>query len=381
MELKSMFFNISWNGTYYVCKITEASITKPETEIKAFVGEHSEGKTNDDVEMIWFDNTAIIEYVPYGLHKIFPNLKVFYIGICGLKKIARNDLTGLEKIEIFWIWNSKLRSLPSDLFKGMTKLKNILLGGNKLEFLSSELLEPILDNQLEKVDIRGNTKINALYQPGAEGSVSSLQEFLDIIDKNCDLPLDDEKEEFDQAFVSTFESLRTSGQYSDLIIIGGASKSKEFRVHKIVLASQSRVLSSSFPADGEVMKITDFSTETVEHFLRFMYTGKLKKCNATEVFMIASKYEVILLKKIMEKIIVNNINETNVFRMGYLFNSDKIKRAAFEEIEKMFPERVLDYNLIDKPEDLDELIEAHHKAQEFQTKLDSKLKKFEKMIE
>jgi hypothetical protein len=51
-------------------------------------------------------------------------------------------------------------------------------------FLSSELLEPILDNQLEQVDFRNN----ALYQPGAKGSVASLEELLDIIDKNCECP-------------------------------------------------------------------------------------------------------------------------------------------------------------------------------------------------
>jgi hypothetical protein len=118
--------------------------------------------------------------------------------------------------------------------------------------------------------------------------------------------------------------------------------------------------------------------------LRFMYTGRLKKCNATEVYAIASKYDVKLLKKMTQKIIVDDVNETDafeVFNLGYLHNSDELKRVAFREIENMFPGRVLDYQLIRKPEDFNQLIEVHRKFQQVQAELDLKLKKIEKMIE
>jgi Leucine-rich repeat (LRR) protein len=388
MELKCKFSNRGWNQTkvifFYGCQVPEASIRKPGTEIKAFIGEHEQGKTNIDVKMIWFENTAITEFLPRNLHKIFPNLKALIIGNCGLKKIDRRDLTGLENLEILWIYKNQLRTLPSDLFKGMTKLNNIHFFGNEFDCLSSEVLEPISRNQLERVSFRSNT-INAHYQPEVEGSVASLQELMEIIDKNCDLPFGrGEKKEFDQACIATLENLWTSGQYSDLIVIGGANYSKEFRVHKTVLAAQSRVLALSFPAADDVMKITDFSSDTVEQLLRFMYTGKLKKWNAIEVYAIAAKYDVKLLKERTEKIIVDNVNESNaieVFGLGYLHNSDVMKRAAFGEIEKMFPDRMLDYELIENPEDLKQLIEAHCKFLEAEAELDSTLKNFEKVIE
>jgi hypothetical protein len=54
-----------------------------------------------------------------------------------LKDIRREDLEGLEKLEAFWIYNSELRSLQSNLFfKGMNELKNILVVKNKLEYLN-----------------------------------------------------------------------------------------------------------------------------------------------------------------------------------------------------------------------------------------------------
>jgi hypothetical protein len=58
-----------------------------------------------------------------------------------------------------------------------------------------------------------------------------------------------------------------------------------------------------------------------------------------------------------------------------------MKRAAFREIEKMFPDRVLDYELIENPEDFNQFIEIHRKAEEVTAELNSKLKKIEKIIE
>jgi hypothetical protein len=84
--------------------------------------------------------------------------------------------------------------------------------GNKLEGLSSKMFEPIAGNKLQSVDFCYNKKINAIYQPGIERSVALLEELMDIIDKNCDLPFDEEeREEFDQYFTATLENLWTSG--------------------------------------------------------------------------------------------------------------------------------------------------------------------------
>jgi hypothetical protein len=60
--------------TKYTCKVTEASITNPETTIKSFIGNHKPGKINKDVEAIYFLGTKV-EYFPRGLHLIFPRLE------------------------------------------------------------------------------------------------------------------------------------------------------------------------------------------------------------------------------------------------------------------------------------------------------------------
>lgn len=42
-------------------------------------------------------------------------------------------------------------------------MKNIWLGDNKLEYMRSQIITPILGNELDVVDFSGNTKINTFY--------------------------------------------------------------------------------------------------------------------------------------------------------------------------------------------------------------------------
>jgi Leucine rich repeat len=250
MEIKCEFTTLSWNRTeidYYRCKITEASITKPGTEIKSFVGKHLPFRSNKDVTAISFHET-IIDYFPRNLHIIFPNLKALQIIDCSLKMITRDDLVGLQNLERFSLDGNKLTSLSSNLFIGFRHLKSIRLDANKLEFLSSKLLEPIAGNELERVDFRNNWKIHAFYQPGKEQSVFSLQTLMDAIDKDCKLPRGDkENEMFAKAFAAGFGELWTSKDFADYTIIGGFDgSSMEFAVHKNVLATQSSVMFAVF---------------------------------------------------------------------------------------------------------------------------------------
>jgi Leucine-rich repeat (LRR) protein len=184
MELKCEFRSIEG----YTCVVNKTSITEPTTEIKEIYGEHEPGKSHKDVESIIF-LSAKVHYFPRGLSKIFPALKSLIIYKCGLKSITRDDLNGLEKLEILALRSNQLRQLPSNLLVGMTKLKRILFDNNNLERISSKLLEPIANNALDLVYFQANTKIDAYFGP-EYGGVKSLLELMEIIDKSCDEPDD-----------------------------------------------------------------------------------------------------------------------------------------------------------------------------------------------
>jgi Leucine-rich repeat (LRR) protein len=353
MEVDCRFYENDTSD--YVCYIF-VWISRPETEIVAVKGDHFPGKTNLDVTSARIHDLSN-EYVPRGLEKLFPNMKSLVIQNCGMEMICREDFKGLENLEELDLSYNRLTSLPEDLLRGMVKLNKISFVNNRLEAISSELLEPV-KGTLESADFRGNTKINACFDPKTPESVSLVQ-LMEIIDTDCDLP-ENPKKNRKSKVLAGFEELWASRRFSDFTIIAG---SKKFAVHKSVLGIQSSFFSAVFESDMKEriegkMEIEDFSAAAIEDFLRFLYTGKIQdKSNAMQLFELADKYDVQQLKAIAEQTILRNVNDQNsmeVLSFGNLHNSEKLKRKAFSTIGKMFPEIL---NLKDNPEILKILIQ------------------------
>lgn len=144
----------------YTCKITSALIARSDYRtIISLIGTHLVGKSNRDVEAVWFSKT-VVNYVPRGLHTSFPNLTGICISECGLMEITRDDFKGLENFKIIYFNNNQLKHLQSNLCVNMPKLTHISFNSNKLEFVSSKLLQPIMSNGLDLVDFRKNKNIN-----------------------------------------------------------------------------------------------------------------------------------------------------------------------------------------------------------------------------
>jgi BTB/POZ domain len=201
-----------------------------------------------------------------------------------------------------------------------------------------------------------------------------IEELIRIIDAQCFKPLvianssklqTEEKisNQHEKELIDGFGKLWTTGKFSDFVII--VNGSKEFRVHKCVLAIQSVGFAEMFDSDENAseMKIEDLNAEAVEEFLRFLYTGKLanKTKNSFELLALASKLKVHELKSLTEEMILSDLDDTNaykVFTLGHRYESETMKTAAFEEIRKMFPDKKLADDLVENLEKVKQLIEA-----------------------
>jgi Leucine-rich repeat (LRR) protein len=383
------FLDLESSKRNYTCKPNKKTvITQPDSNIRAITGVHEQGKTNTDVLFVLFLYN-IVEYVPRGISLFFPNLVTLHINKCDLKQITREDLIGLESLQELRMMNNPLTTLPDDLFINMPKLKRISFKSNKLEYLSSKLLQPILRNGLEVVDFQENTRIDSIFCPGVKRNVKSVEELMQIIDSQCIKPVKvasgTKPKSFktlpskrvpisshQNNFISGFEDLWKSGKFSDFII--SVKGSRKIRVHKCVLAMQSLGFTELFDKDESAskMKIEDISADAVEEFLSFLYTGKLSNDteNEMEIFSLASKLKVPELQSLTEKIVLSRLsfkNAYNVFVQGHRYESENLKRAAFQEIKKTFPE--LSETLIEKPEKLKEIIEAKLKLEAIIQKL------------
>jgi BTB/POZ domain/Leucine rich repeat len=364
----------------YACIIRGLSITRKGTEIIGVNGNHQETRTNFDVEKVQIYLSSI-KFFPRGLGKIFPNLKSLIILKCGLREISRDDLKGLENLELLYLNGNHLISLPSDLFCDMKKLKKISFTGNKLERMSSKLLEPV-KNVLQKADFSGNTKINFWFWSASPDS--SLDKLMNQIDINCDLPFDEQQQRKAKIATEFIESLWASRRFSDFTIVVGL---REIPVHKSVLGTQSPVFASIFEnnvkerIEGK-MEIEEFSASAVEDFLCFFYTGEIQNArNAMEIFELAAKYDIPKLQSIAEKMVLRQVDEQNavhILELANLYKSENLKDKAFTEIKKMFPKTALQPELKDKPDYVKQLVEA---KRDFEKKIKETKESAEKKME
>lgn len=81
-----------------------------------------------------------------------------------MKKITREDLVGLNKLEPLNLSRNNLKSLPDDLFINMPKLRQIYFASNEVEIISSKVLEPLRPYAIiEVIELRNNVKIEDYY--------------------------------------------------------------------------------------------------------------------------------------------------------------------------------------------------------------------------
>lgn len=362
----------------YICVITSASIRdRKKRTIKSITGDFSEGKSETDINAVSFENTTV-HYFPLGLGEIFPNLIYIRIIGCGLKEISRGDFKGLVNLDSIQLPLNELSMLPDNLFDDLPRLKNIGFRCNEIELVSSCLIRPTFTY----ADLRGNKNINSFFCPGEVGSVATIEKLVKAVNKKCKKPLETTGAETHVEKVETetthekvdhktlITRFWTSGKFSDFSIIVGNSK---FFAHKIVLSMSSLVYAEMFDAQPDLkeMKIKDISSAAVCDFLRYIYAKQPPDSeNALEIFSLASKLLVVgplitICEKIICKVVLNNSNSYKVFKLGVVYNSDKLKLAAFNQIKCMFPGTNISDDLMNEPENLKKLIEAYELLERF----------------
>lgn len=348
------------NGKYhaYYCLLSEGEING-RCEIKAVEGEHLRGKSNRDVTHLVLNSLAMTG-LPTGLNKIFPKVRILMAEGCGLEEIRPSDFSAFENLEGIRFNNNKLKLLPDDLFNNVANLNEIEFQNNQLEYMSSRLLGHVPVHQWEIIDFRGNTKIDAFFSTIEDGGIQSVRELKALINSSCSSPL---SSTLVTRTTSNFKKLRKSSQFSDFQIIVG---SKEFPVHKCILAAQSSAFTLLLKNDEQVqasnkIEIKDCCEEAVEEFLRCLYSGEVRnnKENVLELYSLACIFDVKEIREAYEGLVIKNLIDENalkVLKLGNLYKSEKLIEAAFGRLEKCFPEAITSDVLKTEPERVEEIV-------------------------
>lgn len=366
MKLQCNFHQWNWGygQVLYTCFVNNSVLTEKRLEIFEIEGQHIENKTNKDVHAIHFSNTSTVSYLPKGLTILFPNLKAIMLRQTGLKGISRDDLVGLENLQALLIQDNNISSLPDDLFKGMEKLVRISLRNNKIVQVSSKLLQPILNNGLTFVSFLENPGINAIYHPDSQEKRNSGCESLKKLMEIMDGTMKQQSIQGGEAEASDPESFMNKIlQSTDFVLV--ANDSKEFRVHKRVIAYASPYFSRLFQSNMELkfLNIPEFSSNVIESFLIFIYTGNIQNVQPDfiELATIATKLEVSYLRTICERTLLKKMDPSNTYELFALSSRLEmitLRQATFDEICKLFPDEILDENLINDTAGVKELVEA-----------------------
>lgn len=369
---------------------------------------HQQNKEDYHVEGLSIID-EVVNYFPRGLCNYFPRMTHLEIRSCDLMQISSEDFAGLESLEHLSLCYNHLKSLPDNLFLNMRKLNWIDLSYNKIQHASSKLFDPIMA-ELMWVDMRKNAEIDDYFKKNKNNSIDS---FLNKIDTFCTFPamhdnqLELRVKELEEALqnqikrqissktarvssinpvvaakssnqdapshiqeltkLASLEENFISGNLSDFTIV---IRTKEFKVHKIILATQSSVFNSLFTnnkEDGQksLKKLKNFDEKTFEDFLKFFYTGNIRSDdNAIELFELAVEFDVPVMKSLCEEIIIRNLSKSKAlqaFSLGHTHSNATLKEAGFEEIKRHFPE--ISDRLIDDAElvrNIVNVISKHH---------------------
>ncbi|KAG4077905.1 hypothetical protein HA402_013839 [Bradysia odoriphaga] len=249
------------SSAVYGCWLHDLNIRQESFVVKKFLGSHVTGKGDDDVEMISF-NSGVMALLPRNFGNIFKNLKFLEISV-DTKHISRSNLHSLEFLEMIQfidskveeldedsLWdlpnllsfkleksevkllhlgtlsrNSKLKSLPRNLFRKNLLLDTVSFDDNLIETVDDSIFE--MNSNLRVVSLKGN-QLSHLSKSLFQNN-QNLQ-FLDLSDNDI-------KTIEEHAFKTNFKLLSLKLESNELEflpahLLQGMAFLKEFHLEK-----------------------------------------------------------------------------------------------------------------------------------------------------
>ena len=285
-----------------------------------------------------------------------------------------SEIVKLKNLKYLYIHSNKITKVPVDLFEGMSKLQEISIIDNKELCLkiSSQLFKPVIKNGLKYIDLSQNGCVDAFFCPGIEGTLASVQELMEVIDRTSNLEegiFNESAVEVDNesgtVSVQTVEAPDESGEvFENLSNVDCEEASLNFKelwktkdgcdcffytgseeigVHKRLLAEKSPVFKEMFEqeVDKRFIVFSGYKVESIQEYLRFLYTNHHPSpVRARQVLKIAIKTKVHELVSVCESIIEKFIDEYNIisiYALGYRYKLERTSAVALEVLKKMFP--------------------------------------------
>lgn len=125
--------------------------------ITELFGNHLGNSTSNDVLGLWIYN-QLIDYLPYGVGNIFPNLTTYYVEATPLKYIQQKNFEDLIHLKHIFINSNQIKVLNSDTFIYNKNINTLAMQSNKLKVIGPGFLSSLIN--IQRVYFSGNACIN-----------------------------------------------------------------------------------------------------------------------------------------------------------------------------------------------------------------------------
>lgn len=112
----------------------------------------------DEIKTFTVNESPLLEFLPTGIEKFFPNLEKIEISDSGLKNLTQNSLKNLTKLRFLILNNNKLEDIDSNPFEFNNKIEKVDLSGNQIKIFQVGSLKVL--KHLKKLDLSNNLCIN-----------------------------------------------------------------------------------------------------------------------------------------------------------------------------------------------------------------------------
>lgn len=402
----------------YICQI-ENQVIHEDSELR-FIGEHLNGKTNYDVNVISF-KLCYITKVPKDLLNHFPNLQSLIIYGSNLKVLNKNDLINYKQFKSLNFDSNQIEFLPGDLFEGFVVIEEISFNNNNLRVIEPTIFDDL--KRLYLINLRCNPCYHTWYASDNEfitlpklrqnltdiyfarfPFITQMKNSIEIFETenqelkeaeirmSCEIAdlkrsLETEKSKksnlnlpHQSCFCSELkEVLKDENNFKDFTIM---IENEEIQVSKLLLAARSPVLKSILERNPntESFNLVDISMETFREILKYLYTDELdfeEISNSMHLFGAAHRLQINRLKDIAAMEISNKITPENAIEILFLgnkFEHDRLRQNAFNEVKNNYLKIEFRDEWAVQPEKVKQIVEAYNAKEE-------KLQRIETMIE
>lgn len=135
----------------YTCLITNVIVADNEHQNFFIGGNHSAGRSNNDVERVevMFSQTP---FVVTQLFTVFPNVINFQMNTAALTRFQPNAFVNARELTTVSIKRNNVHQVPSRLFSASTRLRSIDMHNNQIEVIHEDAFEGLASLQLLYLD-------------------------------------------------------------------------------------------------------------------------------------------------------------------------------------------------------------------------------------